>query len=137
MQPRRTVDVFVYGTLIDHPLDEGVVTLLQRHVVATQAASVAGRLYDLGPYPGARPAWRRGERVHGRLLTLTCPDHCLETLDRYENAHRRHPELGLYRREVVHAEPVDGGKRPAFIYWYNRPVNESRRVPDGRWRRVG
>jgi hypothetical protein len=54
--------VFVYGSLRRGAFAHG---RLRPAALRLGSASVAGCLYDLGPYPAARPARRPAERVQG------------------------------------------------------------------------
>jgi len=93
---------------------------------------VAARLYDLGPYPAARPARHPGERVHGELYRLTRPT-AFAALDRYEGCA---PPAGMapeYRREQTRVTQA-GRRRLAWVYWYARPLRGARRLPGGVWR---
>jgi gamma-glutamylcyclotransferase (GGCT)/AIG2-like uncharacterized protein YtfP len=95
-------------------------------------ASIAGRLYDLGPYPAARPARCPRERVQGELYRLTRPA-AFAALDRYEGCA---PPAGMvpeYRRELARVTQA-GRRRLAWVYWYARPLRGERRVPGGVWR---
>jgi gamma-glutamylcyclotransferase (GGCT)/AIG2-like uncharacterized protein YtfP len=105
--------LFVYGTLRRgapmHGLIEGRATWLGR-------ASTAGRLLDLGAFPGLVPAPGSGERVHGDLFAIgeASRDELLDALDRYEGA----------SFERVQQE-VDGpdGRVVAWLYLYRGAVD--------------
>jgi gamma-glutamylcyclotransferase (GGCT)/AIG2-like uncharacterized protein YtfP len=120
--------LFVYGSL---RRGAGAHGRLRPVAHCLGRASIAGRLYDLGPYPAARPARRPGERVHGELYRLTRPA-ALAALDHYEACDRTDPQAGRYRRE---AAPVQwrGRHVQARVYWYNRPLRGARRLPGGHW----
>ena len=69
---RRDSLLFVYGTLrafVDIPMAQW----LRRIARYVGSATTRGRLYDLGPYPGMRPARRRGEIVVGDVYRVTAP----------------------------------------------------------------
>lgn len=117
--------LFVYGSLrrrarAQHRL---------RGAVFVGLASISGRLYNLGPYPAAHPSRRGRERVHGELYRLPRLA-TLAALDSYEDAGITG---GEYRRALA---PVAcaGRHRPAWVYWYARPLHGARRLPDGVWR---
>jgi gamma-glutamylcyclotransferase (GGCT)/AIG2-like uncharacterized protein YtfP len=106
--------LFVYGSLRRGASAHGRLRPVAR---CLGRATIAGRLYMLGPYPAARPARRPGERVHGELYRLTRPA-ALAALDRYEGCAPADPQAGQYRRETV---PVQwrGRRLQAWVYWYN------------------
>ena len=74
--------LFVYGTLrpfVDIPMSRWL-----RHVARyVGPGRTRGRLYDLGPYPGLRPAHRSGEWVVGDVYRVRKPL-VVRRLDRYE-----------------------------------------------------
>ena len=72
---------------------------------------IAGRLLDLGSYPGAVPDARR--EVHGELYRVSDPVRW-RALDSAEG-HQ-------YHRDEVTVR-IDGGpERRAFVYWYRGPL---------------
>jgi len=109
--------LFTYGTLRRgapmHGLLEGRTTWLGR-------ASAAGRLLDLGAFPGLVPAQRPGDVVHGDLFAIEEEQReaLLDALDRYEGASFERVQ-----------QRVDGPEGPvrAWVYRYRgdtdgRPV---------------
>lgn len=131
---KRHIDhLFVYGTLrpaARHALQAA----LQRHARWLGAGWVAGRLYDLGRYPGLVPDIRAGA-VHGDVYRLREQRALLRALDRYEGCGPRMPRPREYRRETVQ---VHFGRRRlrAWVYVYNRPVAGLRTVAGGDYLRV-
>lgn len=124
--------LFVYGSLLHAATGHRAVdVLLRRDVRDAGAASIAGRLFDLGRYPGALKA-RDGARVHGRLLYVKRPRHVLRVLDRYEDYRVRRPQASEFLRASVNALLADGGVRAAWVYWYNGRLR-GRRLPSGRY----
>ena len=99
-------NLFVYGTLRRgapmHGLLEGRATWLG-------PASAAGRLVDLGAFPGLVPAQGPGDRVHGDLFVVAGEqrEELLAALDRYE---------GASFERVQRA--VDGPSGPALAWLY-------------------
>ena len=75
--------LFVYGTLLAF-VATAAGDRLRRHSSLVARAQVAGRLYDLGGYPGLAPSRRPGEWVIGELYRLTSPRLTLRALDLYE-----------------------------------------------------
>jgi gamma-glutamylcyclotransferase (GGCT)/AIG2-like uncharacterized protein YtfP len=99
--------LFAYGTLMRgfrlHRLLESA------RFVGT--GSVAGRLIDLGSYPGAlREAHGR---IAGEVYALGDPARW-PALDSAEG-----PQ---YHREEVSVRMDDGGEQTAFIYWFRDPL---------------
>ena len=111
---QRVVSVlFAYGTLRRgapmHGLLEGRTTWLGR-------ASAAGRLLDLGAFPGLVPAQRPGEIVYGDLFAIAEAQReaLLDALDRYEGE--------SFERVVQTVEGPDGPAR-AWLYVYRGEVD--------------
>ncbi|MDN3520656.1 gamma-glutamylcyclotransferase family protein [Halomonas ramblicola] len=121
---QRTPLVAVYGTLKrglrNHHWLEGADFLgTDRLTTAT--------LYDLGPYPGAKPEPSRGIevevfRVDARLLA---------GLDRLEDYRVRTPRHGDFDR-VIHTTAFG----PAWLYLYNHAVDGCPMIREGGWRPV-
>ncbi len=106
MRARRGAVLFAYGTLRRgapmHALLEGRTTWVG-------PASAAGRLVDLGAFPGLVPAQDPGDRVQGDLFAVAearCEE-LLDALDRYEGA-------SFERLQQI----VDGPDGPALAWLY-------------------
>jgi len=127
--------LFSYGTLLTGALDPQIDRLLAQHCRSRYPASVQGRLYCLGRFPGALPSHHRNDRIRGEILELERPQRCLPMMDRYEGADPNRPERGLFRRRPAQARPPAGARVRAEIYWYHGPLTTARRIPDGDWLR--
>jgi gamma-glutamylcyclotransferase (GGCT)/AIG2-like uncharacterized protein YtfP len=112
--------LFVYGTLRAF-FDIPMARRLRREARWLGVARVAGRLYDLGRYPGISPPRRRGDSVTGELYRLGRPRRTLRALDRYE---------GRFVRELVR---VRLGRREhrAWVYRFRGPVRARDRIASG------
>ena len=84
-------------------------------------ASMEGKLYDLGPYPGvvATP----GAYVRGEVYEILDDARLFAALDRYEGDE--------YRREIVEIETEEGEILRAWVYLYRGAVSERRRIVSG------
>ncbi|MEM7409129.1 MAG: gamma-glutamylcyclotransferase family protein [Myxococcota bacterium] len=100
--------IFVYGTLRRGAPMHG---LLEGRVRFLGAGSVAGRLLDLGAFPGLVPPEAEGDRVEGELFAIVEgeAESLLDAADRYEGE--------TFRRSW---EAVEGpaGPEEAWLYWY-------------------
>jgi gamma-glutamylcyclotransferase (GGCT)/AIG2-like uncharacterized protein YtfP len=121
--------VFVYGSL---RRGDSAHARLRAGAVRLGPATIRGRLYDLGPYPAARPSRRPCERVHGERYRLTRPA-ALAALDMYEGCDPAGGAANEYRREAVPVECA-GRRCDAWVYWYARSQRGARRLPAGVWR---
>jgi len=121
--------IFVYGTLRRDPESE-LSDLLARHWRFIGAATVQGRLFDLGAYPGLVLDETNGH-VSGELYQITTSwPQVIERLDEYEGCTTADPQPHEYRRELVEAMRPSGDLISAWAYVLNRdphglPIIES------------
>ncbi len=131
--------VFFYGTLLPEiaaPEVRRIVEKLER----VDSASVAGRLYDLGPYPAlassgaadpsseARPP---DARVRGAVFRLPADPHILRLLDRYEGHDAERPDRSLFVRTKKRAALDRGGEVTAWCYRYNGDLGGAPPIASG------
>ena len=127
MAPGETTRLFVYGTLRRgapmHALLEGEARLVG-------PARFAGRLYDLGAYPGVVDGSRR-DVVHGELYDLLPErrNQLLDALDRYEGR--------AFERAVRTVTGPEGGATHAFVYLFLGDLSGGRRLRSGDFLREG
>jgi gamma-glutamylcyclotransferase (GGCT)/AIG2-like uncharacterized protein YtfP len=88
----------------------------------------AGKLFDLGDYPGLR---RGDARVVGELFALIEPQ-VIDVLDEFEGFDPERPRESLYLRERV--ELILPARTQAWIYLYNHIPDARARVVSGDWR---
>lgn len=127
--------LFVYGTL-RHGFE------LHHHLVRLKAkccgkGEVAGRLFDLGCYPGARSSGREGEWIRGEVYQLRQSERALRILDEIEGFNPRALERGEFVREVAELILCNGERRRAWVYWLRGGVATTRRIASGdyaQWR---
>jgi gamma-glutamylcyclotransferase (GGCT)/AIG2-like uncharacterized protein YtfP len=125
--------LFVYGTLLPGhapPVIADVVDTLR----VVGPATVPGRLYHFGAYPGCTLHNDCDTLIHGTLLELP-PDHepILEKLDWYEG-YAAHDEHGsLFLRTTCDVITVDGGQLRVWVYVYNRDASRARLIQTGRY----
>jgi gamma-glutamylcyclotransferase (GGCT)/AIG2-like uncharacterized protein YtfP len=112
--------LFVYGTL-RRGSNNQFARLLIDQARFVGAARVRGRLYDFGPYPGAKPS---DEYLHGEVFRLSQSSNLLAELDDYEG-----PE---FERATLSALLNDGGTIDCWIYWYVGPA-QGRVIASGDW----
>ena len=92
-------------------------------------ASVPGRLYDLGDYPGMLDAGAAEDRVFGELYELADTEWTLSRLDEYEGCES--DGRGKFRR-CIRSALLDWGSRvEAWTYVYVGEVSEHQRVATG------
>ena len=121
--------LFVCGTLRSAFAPPQVRPLLER-MKLIGAATVPGRLYELGEYPGAVLAEDDGTVV-GELLELPADETLLHTLDHYEGIDESAPSKSLFVRTRCRAALPDGRNVEAWIYVYNQAVSAARLIESG------
>lgn len=125
---------FVYGTLMRGHLRE---RRWPAKPLAVLAATVQGRLYDLGPYPGLLPGEGTVAGEYWEFAPVDVPlvQETLDAVEGYQGAQR-----DLYRRRLIECQLDDGSSRPAHTYLYAGPLLDARPIPPGpdgicRWTR--
>ena len=124
--------LFVYGTLRAFVATTAG-ACLRRHASFLGTARVAGRLYDLGRYPGLAPPRRAGEWVTGELYRLRNPRLTLRGLDRYESS--AWPVPPRFARERAIAHLARSARRRVWLYRFLGPVHAQRRIAGGDYER--
>lgn len=119
--------LFVYGTLRP-ALASGESRRLIHGLHVTGNATVPGRLYDLGDYPGLTTG---DGLVHGDVLEIDQPER-LAALDAYEECGG--PQPLFYREESVATFP-DGQCLPVWIYRYGQSIQNAQLLPHGDYAR--
>ncbi len=96
---------------------------------------INGKLYDLGEYPAViRVQSDSGEYVKGELYQVRDADLATRILDRYEEFFPGQPDKSLFVRTVATVRLEDGRREKAWVYFYNRSVDEARFIPSGDYR---
>ncbi len=96
-------------------------------------ATTAGRLYNLGRYPGLVLADAGGALVHGELLELSRPHATLRWLDAYEGIVPGDHPHNEYTRSLVEVLPIRGAATKAWGYIYNLTPSPELLIPGGNW----
>jgi gamma-glutamylcyclotransferase (GGCT)/AIG2-like uncharacterized protein YtfP len=124
--------LFVYGTLMGqsrHPM----ALRLAAESTPLALATVRGHLYDLGSYPGLLPSDLPRDKVHGMVLRLRRPSHSLRWLDAYEGCGEQDAEPHSFKRVITGARLAAGRMVNCWIYTYQGPIDNARRVHSGRY----
>jgi very-short-patch-repair endonuclease/gamma-glutamylcyclotransferase (GGCT)/AIG2-like uncharacterized protein YtfP len=121
--------LFVYGTLVPG-LEPAPMSDIVRQMTRVGPATIRGRLYDLGPYPGV--LLDDGDAlVKGKLVRV--PPDCWQRLDRYEACPLPDSSDGLFRRIRTTATRDVGQPVVCWVYVYNRDVTRATLVEGGCW----
>jgi len=120
--------LFIYGTL--HPeRAPAAIAATARRLRPLGGATVRGRRYELGEYPGVVLSGDIGDQVRGELFLL--PEGAegaavLARLDAYEDFRPADPAGSLFLRQRTQATLEDGTQRVCWVYTYNHPLPENR-----------
>jgi gamma-glutamylcyclotransferase (GGCT)/AIG2-like uncharacterized protein YtfP len=123
--------LFIYGTLLPGQAPAGMEAVC-RCLRPRGEATVAGRLYDLGHYPGA--ILDGDSLIQGQLVAVDS-DQTWRALDRYEGCPREGEGDGLFRRVRTTATLGDGERVECWIYVYDRDPGHAPAVAGGCWNR--
>jgi gamma-glutamylcyclotransferase (GGCT)/AIG2-like uncharacterized protein YtfP len=126
--------LFVYGTLLPDLAPESVRDLVGR-LRPLGPASVPGRLYDLGPFPGVILADEAAGQVQGQVFELPDDPALLAALDRYEGFDPARPESSLFVRVGRPVAPAGGDAVPCWVYVYNGDAGAASLIEGGDYRR--
>jgi gamma-glutamylcyclotransferase (GGCT)/AIG2-like uncharacterized protein YtfP len=124
--------LFVYGSLMlsaGHRMGER----LAREARRIGEASLPGRLYKVGCYPGMVAGGAGDERVHGEVYALHDPVRALRWLDAYEGVEEGNPNQGDYARCEQLVRLVSGAEISCWVYLYCKDVSGLPALADGRW----
>src|SRR5262249_50018101 len=119
--------LFVYGTLrriSKHPMAR----FLAERATFVGEATMPGRLYNLGRFPGMTESQTPGDVVVGDVFDLPSEE-TLAELDRYEGAES--PLPSFFERGRAETTLADGRKVKAMVYWFRGEVKESQRIASG------
>jgi len=127
--------LFTYGTLQPGLAPECIAEAVAK-LQWIGEGSVAGALYDLGEYPGARPDAGSGSRIFGTVYLLPEDPEVLRQLDAYEEFYPEAPELSQFVRARCRVTMDDGSGADSWIYVYNWSLAGARVLEGGRFTRI-
>ena len=122
--------LFLYGTLKPNEAASDVAETV-RTLRRVGSATVPGRLYDFGDYPGAVIDRSATTSIKGELFELPNDDSALKALDDYEEFNRTDRKNSLFVRTRTVAKLHDGRRLNAWIYVYNRDPGSARLIASG------
>jgi gamma-glutamylcyclotransferase (GGCT)/AIG2-like uncharacterized protein YtfP len=124
--------LFVYGSLMS-AAGHAMGTRLRAEARLVGPATMQGRLYRVGWYPGAVESAEPGQRMHGEVYALDDSAKSLAWLDDYEGIVPGDQQAGEYRRLERGVRLATGEELIAWVYLYQKDVAGLAPVPDGRW----
>jgi gamma-glutamylcyclotransferase (GGCT)/AIG2-like uncharacterized protein YtfP len=117
--------LFVYGSLRRGARNSRA-ELLEQDASLLGAASIPGRLVDLGDYPGLVRPTRSEDRVQGEVYRIERPG-LLQRIDEYEGC----DGATGFRRVPATAVLESGEKLRAWVYLYEGPIPPGRIIASG------
>ena len=131
-----THHLFVYGTLSPRHAPPEIAATVRR-LRPVGAASVRGRLYDLGEYPGAILSKSSRSVIRGEVFELPTDTKTLSSLDNYEGFEPGKPGSSLFVRRACPVVLDDGTRLRCWVYVYNGDTRQAQPVRSGRYARRG
>lgn len=113
--------LFVYGTLkrsIANPMG----AMMRAHANYKAEAIIAGRIYDLGPYPGL-VLEDCGTAVYGEIYEIVRPKALLSLLDAYEGCSDDDQQPHEFSRVLATVRDNDGVDYRAWVFVYQGAVD--------------
>lgn len=129
-----THHLFVYGTLSPRHAPPEIAATVRR-LRPLGPASVRGRLYDLGEYPGAILSPRSRSVIRGEVFELPSDAQTLSSLDNYEGFEPGKPGSSLFVRQTRTVDMDDGTRLRCWVYVYNGDTRQAQPVRSGRYAR--
>jgi gamma-glutamylcyclotransferase (GGCT)/AIG2-like uncharacterized protein YtfP len=130
-----TSHLFVYGTLLS-TAGHAMGARLRRQARRIGEASIRGRLYRVGRYPGLVETEDLDQVVHGELYALDNPATALKWLDAYEGVVPECQDQNEYQRAERPVRLASGEEVAAWVYLYRKDVRRLPPIPGGRWSRA-
>jgi gamma-glutamylcyclotransferase (GGCT)/AIG2-like uncharacterized protein YtfP len=128
--------LFVYGTLMTRAqgaLGADMRARLEETSSSLGAATIPGRLFDMGNYPVMIAAASPSDVVHGEVLCLRDPEAVFVWLDPYEGITPGHARAGEYERVRRSVRLAGGETLETWVYLYVAGVSGLPTIPSGRW----
>jgi gamma-glutamylcyclotransferase (GGCT)/AIG2-like uncharacterized protein YtfP len=111
--------LFLYGTLLSKEGDREISRVLKR-LKRVGSATIQGRLYDFGEYPGAKLSQSPKNFIKGEVFELPSNNSVLKSLDEYEEFYEADKKNSLFVRAKTIANLTDGRRLKSWVYVYNR-----------------
>lgn len=126
--------LFLYGTLLQGNSPDKEIARIVKRLPRVGAASVRGRLYDFGDFPGAVVDPSSNSFVRGELVELPDDDNnILQALDKYEEFDSANPQKSLFVRSKVDIKTADGRLIEGWIYVYNKNPGDAPLIRGGNY----
>jgi len=121
--------VFFYGTLMT-PFNRPGRQRVDASLTFAGRGRIQAALFDLGIYPAAVPT-EDDSQVRGEVYAVADAAAVLPALDEIEGFRPEEPARSLYVRVQRDVWMDDGRVQPAWVYFYNAPLGQARRIESG------
>ncbi|MEK9648253.1 MAG: gamma-glutamylcyclotransferase family protein [Gammaproteobacteria bacterium] len=123
--------LFVYGTLRSDAFSASHRQLITTDFSLVSPATMRGKLYAIGDYPGMVEAQEATDIVTGEVYSFDKGHNTLALIDDYEGCGPKSTKPHLYTRMRKKAHLRDGSSVGAWMYQYNFPVDDSMLIRSG------
>ncbi len=123
--------LFVYGTLRSDAFSASHRQLITTDFSLISPATMRGKLYAIGDYPGMVEAQEATDIVTGEVYSFDKGHNTLALIDDYEGCGPKSTKPHLYTRMRKKAHLRDGSIVGAWMYQYNFPVDDSMLIRSG------
>ena len=120
--------IFFYGTLMAG-FDRRRRAGMDEKLTYVGRAYIRGKMFDLGLYPAVVPA--PDTQVWGEVYRMADPALVIGAMDDIEGYRAEDPDKSLYSRQIATVTFADGGTDEAWVYFYNAPLGQARRIESG------
>lgn len=127
---KKPEHLFVCGTLRPGLEPDEVAGIMEK-MLRIGRASVRGRLYDLGDYPGAVLDPNCDAKIIGEAFQLPDDDEALAALDAYEGIDPHDSGDSMFVRREAEITLEGGANLVCWIYVYNRQVASATLIRSG------
>lgn len=128
--PNQSLYLFVYGSLRKGFHHENY-QYISDNFEYIQDATIQGKLYNIGEYPGAVPTdenyFIKGELYKAKSTAKF--NWGIGQLDDYEGLSVEQGEIPLYQRKLTSV--VEDENIQTWVYWYNLPVDHLKLIESG------
>jgi gamma-glutamylcyclotransferase (GGCT)/AIG2-like uncharacterized protein YtfP len=125
---------FFYGSLLPEQLP-GAMAMMAPLMSSLGAATVRGRMYDLGTHPGGIFDNSADGDIHGEVFQLPDQEDLLERLDSYEGYDPDQPESSFFVRREIPVHLGNGRIVSCWLYQYNGDPTALGRIAHGSFRK--
>lgn len=122
--------LFLYGTLKSGETKSDVADTVKR-LRRVGPASIKGKLYDFGDYPGAVIDEASKTLIKGELFELPDDNSVLKSLDQYEEFDQNDRRHSLFVRVRTTVNVNNARRLRAWVYVYNRDPSRGRVIASG------